>query len=86
MMVVPEGGSTFMHNMTMIVDGHTGIEHTLPVQTAYDDVMDLWRGTSVGYTPTLSVATVEFLVSNSGMNTTTCGNMSDLRLSFHRTS
>ena len=56
MMVVPEGGSTFMHNMTMIVDGHTGIEHTLPVQTAYDDVMDLWRETQVGYTPTLSVA------------------------------
>lgn len=56
MMVVPEGGSTFMHNMTMIVDGHTGIEHTLPVQTAYDDVMDLWRNTEVGYTPTLCVA------------------------------
>ncbi|MCA9179507.1 MAG: PD40 domain-containing protein [Planctomycetales bacterium] len=56
MMVVPEGGSLFMHNMTMVVDGHTGIEHTLPVQTAYDDVMDLWRGTGVGYTPTLSVA------------------------------
>ena len=56
MMVVPEGGSTFMHNMTMIVDGHTGIEHTLPVQSAYDDVMDLWRGTDVGYTPTLNVA------------------------------
>ena len=56
MMVVPEGGSTFMHNMTMIVDGHTGIEHTLPVQTVYDDVMDLWRNTGVGYTPTLSVA------------------------------
>ena len=56
MMVVPEGGSTFMHNLTMIVDGHTGIEHTLPVQSAYDDVMDLWRGTGVGYTPTLNVA------------------------------
>ncbi len=56
MMVVPEGGSTFMHNMSMIVDGHTGIEHTLPVQTAYDDVMDLWRNTMVGYTPTLCVA------------------------------
>lgn len=56
MMVVPEGGSTFMHNMTMIVDGHTGIEHTLPVQVAYDDVLDLWRGTNVGYTPTLCVA------------------------------
>lgn len=56
MMVVPEGGSTFMHNMTMIVDGHTGIEHTLPVQTAYKDVMNLWKDTGVGYTPTLSVA------------------------------
>ena len=56
MMVVPEGGSTLMHNLTMIVDGHTGIEHTLPVQTAYDDVFDLWRNTGVGYTPTLSVA------------------------------
>lgn len=56
MLVVPEGGSTFMHNMTMIVDGHTGIEHTLPVQSAYDDVMDLWRDTGVGYTPTLNVA------------------------------
>lgn len=56
MMVVPEGGSLFMSNMTMIVDGHTGIEHTLPVQYAYDDVMDLWRDTGVGYTPTLCVA------------------------------
>lgn len=56
MMVVPEGGSTFMHNMTMIVDGHTGIEHTLPVVSAYDDVMDLWRDSGVGYTPTLNVA------------------------------
>lgn len=56
MMVVPEGGATFMNNMTMIVDGHTGIEHTLPVQTAYADVMALWRGTEVGYTPTLCVA------------------------------
>ncbi|MGY8688193.1 MAG: amidohydrolase family protein, partial [Verrucomicrobiales bacterium] len=56
MMVVPEGGSLFMSNMTMIVDGHTGIEHTLPVQYVYDDVLDLWRGTGVGYTPTLCVA------------------------------
>ena len=28
----------------------------LPVQSAYDDVMDLWRDTGVGYTPTLCVA------------------------------
>src|SRR6185503_11208869 len=31
MMVVPEGGSLFEHNMTMVVDGHTGVEHSIPV-------------------------------------------------------
>ena len=31
MMVVPEGGSLFQHNMTMVVDGHTGVEHSIPV-------------------------------------------------------
>ena len=56
MMVVPEGGSTHMHNMTMIVDGHTGIEHTLPVAMIYDDIKDLWKGQPVGYTPTINVA------------------------------
>src|SRR5699024_3717664 len=29
MMVMPEGGSTFYHNMSMIMDGHTGIEHNI---------------------------------------------------------
>ncbi len=54
--VVPEGGSTFMHNLTMIVDGHTGIEHAIPVAAIYDDVVQLWSATTVGYTPTLGVA------------------------------
>jgi imidazolonepropionase-like amidohydrolase len=53
--VVPEGGSLFEHNMTMVVDGHTGVEHSIPVQNAYEDVMQLWSGTKVGYTPTLIV-------------------------------
>jgi Tol biopolymer transport system component/imidazolonepropionase-like amidohydrolase len=56
MLVVPEGGATLAHNLTMIADGHTGIEHSLSVQTAYDDVFDLWEGSGVGYTPTLTVA------------------------------
>ncbi len=55
MMVVPEGGSLFQHNMTMVVDGHTGIEHSIPVPAIYDDVLQLWSGTEVGYTPTLVV-------------------------------
>ncbi len=55
MMVMPEGGSTFFHNVTQIVDGHTGIEHNLPVAPLYRDVIELWRHTDVGYTPTLVV-------------------------------
>ena len=56
MMVVPEGGSLYQHNMTMVVDGHTGVEHSLPVAKIYDDVTQLWGKTRVGYTPTLIVA------------------------------
>lgn len=56
MMVVPEGGALFNHNMNMIVDGHTGIEHSLPVANVYDDVLQLWSSSEVGYTPTLVVA------------------------------
>jgi imidazolonepropionase-like amidohydrolase len=55
MMVVPEGGSLFQHNMNMVIDGHTGIEHAIPVATSYDDVKQLWSQTQVGYTPTLGV-------------------------------
>lgn len=55
MLVVPEGGSTFMHNLTMIADGHTGIEHTFPVEIVYKDVLQFWKDTEVGYTPTLGV-------------------------------
>jgi imidazolonepropionase-like amidohydrolase/Tol biopolymer transport system component len=56
MMVVPEGGSLFELNMTMVVDGHTGVEHALPVENVYDDVKQLWSATQVGYTPTYNVA------------------------------
>jgi len=55
MMVVPEGGSFFFHNLTMVIDGHTGIEHTIPVAPIYKDVTSLWGGTEVGSTPTLVV-------------------------------
>ncbi len=55
-MVVPEGGSMFQLNMSQIVDGHTGLEHALPVAEVYDDVTQLWQQTKVGYTPTLNVA------------------------------
>jgi imidazolonepropionase-like amidohydrolase len=55
-MVVPEGGSLFQHNMAMVVDGHTGVEHALPVGRIYADVLQLWSKSKAGYTPTLGVA------------------------------
>lgn len=55
-MVVPEGGSFFYHNMSMILDGHTGIEHNIPVAPVYEDVIKLWSASETGYTPTLIVA------------------------------
>jgi imidazolonepropionase-like amidohydrolase/Tol biopolymer transport system component len=56
MMVVPEGGALFQHNMTMVVDGHTSVEHTLPVEVIYADVKTVWGASQTGYTPTLGVA------------------------------
>ncbi|MDP4946469.1 MAG: amidohydrolase family protein [Alishewanella sp.] len=56
MMVVPEGGSLMQHNLTMIVDGHTTIEHALPAAKVYDDIKQLWQASGTAYTPTLNVA------------------------------
>jgi len=55
MNVVPEGGSLFQMNMSQVVDGHTTVEHALPVAKVYDDVKQLWGAQGVGYTPTLNV-------------------------------
>ena len=56
MTVVMEGGSTFNHNLTMILDGSTGIEHNVPVAPLYRDVMETWKATDVRNTPTLVVS------------------------------
>jgi len=56
MMVYPEGGSTLFWNLNQIMDGHTGIEHSIPVSPLYNDVVQLWSNTKVGYTPTLIVS------------------------------
>lgn len=53
--VMPEGGSTYNHNMSMILDGHTGIEHNVPIYPLYEDVLNLWGASGTGYTPTLVV-------------------------------
>ncbi|HUH13830.1 MAG TPA: amidohydrolase family protein, partial [Longimicrobiales bacterium] len=55
MMVVPEGGSTYPWNVAQILDGHTGIEHNVPIAPLYEDALTLYAESESGYTPTLVV-------------------------------
>jgi hypothetical protein len=55
-MVVPEGGGDFDADMSMILDGHTTIEHALPYIPLYKDVVTLFGRSGTAYTPTLLVA------------------------------
>lgn len=54
-LVMPEGGSTMFHNLSMVADGHTGIEHNIPVAPLHDDVIQFWSKTETFNTPTLIV-------------------------------
>ena len=55
MLVVPEGGGKFEENLAMVMDGHTGIEHSLTITPIYRDVIELFSKSQSGYTPTLLV-------------------------------
>ena len=56
MLVVPEGGSLLQHNLTMLVDGHTTLEHAIATAKIYDDIKQLWSQSKMAYTPTMGVA------------------------------
>ncbi len=53
--VVPEGGSLYNMDITLIQDGNSTLEHNLPVEHFYDDVVSFWSQTHTNYTPTLVV-------------------------------
>ena len=55
MMNVPEGGSLLYMNQTHVLDGHTGLEHSLPVPRLYKDTIQLFAQSKSGYTPTAIV-------------------------------
>jgi imidazolonepropionase-like amidohydrolase len=55
MMVYPEGGSMLQQNLSQMVDGHTGIEHAIPVAELRRDAIKLAAESGTGYTPTLIV-------------------------------
>ncbi|MBS3927997.1 MAG: PD40 domain-containing protein [Sphingomonadales bacterium] len=52
---VAEGGSLFGMDMTLIADGNTTVEHNLPLGVFYEDVLQFFSQSKVGYTPTLVV-------------------------------
>ena len=56
MQVVAEGGSLFGMDMNLIADGNSTLEHNVPLERFYDDVLQFWAQTNVNYTPTLVVS------------------------------
>jgi imidazolonepropionase-like amidohydrolase len=56
MLVVPEGGGNLETNLSMVVDGHTSVEHALPVTPIRNDVAQLFGRSGTVETPTLLVA------------------------------
>jgi imidazolonepropionase-like amidohydrolase/Tol biopolymer transport system component len=55
MEVVPEGGSLYTMDLTLIQDGNSTVEHNIPLHTFYKDLVQLWGQTKTNYTPTLVV-------------------------------
>ncbi|HYI64637.1 MAG TPA: amidohydrolase family protein [Allosphingosinicella sp.] len=55
MLVVPEGGSLFQMDITLIQDGNSTVEHNIPQARLYEDVVSLYAQTQVAYNPTLVV-------------------------------
>jgi Tol biopolymer transport system component/imidazolonepropionase-like amidohydrolase len=51
-----EGAGDFKADMTMAIDGYTGIEHSIQVVPLYKDVVQLLAQSKSTYTPTLIVA------------------------------
>jgi imidazolonepropionase-like amidohydrolase/Tol biopolymer transport system component len=56
MQVVAEGGSLYGMDMNLIADGNSTLEHNVPLERFYDDVVQFWSQTNVNYTPTLVVS------------------------------
>jgi hypothetical protein len=63
-MVDVEGESQFYNNITMILDGHTNLEHNLPVANYYDDLVQFFALAKAHNTPTLVVTFGELFGEN----------------------
>ena len=54
--ITAEGGGELKQDLSMVLDGYTGFEHSLPVVPIYRDVIELIARAGTAYTPTLVVA------------------------------
>ncbi|MBV7265176.1 amidohydrolase family protein [Erythrobacter ani] len=55
MLVVAEGGSLFGMDMNLVADGNSTIEHNVPGEVFYEDVLQFFGQSNSNYTPTLTV-------------------------------
>lgn len=51
-----EGNNDLALDLTHAIDGFAGNEHALPAAPLYEDVVRLYAGTGIGYTPTLMIS------------------------------
>lgn len=56
LMPTTEGGLDMKLNMTQLLDGYPGHEHSFPIHPVYKDVISLTAHTKMAYTPTLLVS------------------------------
>ena len=55
MLVVAEGGSLFGMDMALVADGNSTLEHNVPLEYFYEDVLQFFSQSQTNYTPTLTV-------------------------------
>jgi imidazolonepropionase-like amidohydrolase/Tol biopolymer transport system component len=55
MQVVAEGGSLYGMDMTIVADGNSTLEHNVPLEFFYEDMLQFFGASQTNYTPTLVV-------------------------------
>ncbi|MDX1393798.1 MAG: amidohydrolase family protein [Gemmatimonadota bacterium] len=56
LMPTTEGGLRAAYDLTLALDGYSGLEHSYPIYPMYEDVVRLFVESRIAYTPTLLVA------------------------------
>ena len=80
MLVVPEGGGDLEMDMTFVLDGHTTVEHALPITPLRKDVVDVLRAAAEPRTRRrCSSPTAASRATSGSTSTTRCGRTTRLQ-------